>query len=78
MASSSKSFVSELFHPQGSFKFPSHKFGSTERSFRVTWCDNYPWVRHCKSGGKSRRTQLFAGVLREPYQPARNDTKTNE
>ena len=29
MASSSKSLVSELFHPLRSFKFPKHKFGAT-------------------------------------------------
>ena len=31
---------------------------------------------YSKSGGKSRQTQLFAGVSHEPYQPTRNDTKT--
>ena len=46
MASSSKSFVPELFHPQGSFKFLKFKFGYIERSFRAAWCNNYPWLHY--------------------------------
>ena len=49
MASSSKSSLPELFHPQGSFKFPKHKFGSTKRSFRVTWCEDYSWLHYDKA-----------------------------
>ena len=32
----------ELFHPQGSFKFPKRKFGSTKRLLRATSCEDYP------------------------------------
>ena len=49
MASSSKFSVLELFHPQGSFKFSKRKFGSTERSFRATWCEDYPWIHYDKA-----------------------------
>ena len=49
MASSSKSSVPELFHPLGSFKFPKHKFGSTVKSFRATWCEDYPWLHYDKT-----------------------------
>ena len=49
MALSSKSSVPELFHPQGSFEFPKCKFGSTERSFRAMWCEDYPWLHYDKT-----------------------------
>ena len=49
MALSSKSSVPELFHLQGSYKLPKHKFGSTERSFRATWCEVYPWLHYDKA-----------------------------
>ena len=49
MALSSKSSVLDLFHPQGSFKFPKHKFGTTERSFRAMWCKDYPWLHYDKA-----------------------------
>ena len=49
MASSVKSFVLELFHPQRSFKFPKCKFGATERSFRAEWCNNYLWLHYDKA-----------------------------
>ena len=48
MASSSKSSVPELFHPQESFKFPKRKFGCIERSFRAIWCEDYPWLHYIK------------------------------
>ena len=49
MASSSKSFVPELFRLQRLFKFPKRKFGATERSFRVEWCNKYPWLHYDKA-----------------------------
>ena len=39
----------ELFHPQGSFKFPKRKFGCTKRSFRATWCEDYPCLHYDKA-----------------------------
>ena len=53
MALSSKSSVPELFHPQGSFKFPKHKFGSIERLFRAMWCEDYPWLHYDKASNSA-------------------------
>ena len=40
----------ELFHPQGFFKFPKRKFGSTKRSLsRATWCEDHPWLHYDKA-----------------------------
>ena len=51
---------------------------SQQSSSQVRNCHLFILHCQCKSVGKSRRTQLFAGVSHEPYQPARNHIETNE
>ena len=72
---SSRSSVPELFHPQGSFKFLKRKFGSTERSFRAAWCDNYPWLHYDKANDSAfchlcmravSEGKLLASTKRDP------------
>ena len=51
MAASSRSDDCELpekFHPGKSFNFPKRMFGkkNEERSFRVEWCEKYPWLHY--------------------------------
>ena len=28
------------------FRFPTRKFGNTERSSRAEWCEDYPWLHY--------------------------------
>ena len=40
--------IPEKFHPKKSFSFPKRRFGkkAEERSFRVEWCESYPWLHY--------------------------------
>ena len=28
------------------FRFPTRKFGKTERTSRAEWCEDYPWLHY--------------------------------
>ena len=48
MASAPGSSFPEKFHPTSKFRFPKRKFGKgqDERSFRIEWCEKYPWIHY--------------------------------
>ena len=51
---------------------------SWKSSSHVCHCYPYTHYHYCKSGGNYQQTQLFAGILCEPYQPVIHYTKPNE
>ena len=38
--------MAEQFRPPKSFSFPKRKFGSTERSFRAEWYEQFSWLHY--------------------------------
>ena len=67
--------MAEQFRPPKSFSFPKRKFGSTERSVRAEWCEQFSWLHYDVSKDAAycflcmqchEQNKILASTKREP------------